>query len=176
MLPKCWVGRPKWSWIQRESYVTQTLGKVDLRTNGHLSKCLTEMLDSRYELLISSMFVLCVLDIFSTSSDWSDLGKVEDPELKELAELLPTIGLRGKAPSTVKKYSGAFLRWKNWANQKNEVACFPAKPFQVSLYLAYLIQSLKPAHQLRRQLMLYPGYIKSQLWKTQHRTTWSGRY
>ena len=39
-----------------------------------------------------------MLDIFTTSSDWSDLARVKDPELKELAELLPTIVLRGKAP------------------------------------------------------------------------------
>ena len=39
-------------------------------------------------------------------------GKVEDPELKELTDLLPTIDLKGKTSSTVKKYSGAFLRWK----------------------------------------------------------------
>ena len=86
------------------------------------------------------LFCLHVLDIFSSSSAWSDLGKVEDPELKELAQALPTIVLRGKAPSTVKKYSGAFLRWKNWASQKNEIICFPAKPFQVALYLAFLLQ------------------------------------
>ena len=81
-----------------------------------------------------------MLDIFTASSDWSDLAKVEDPELKELAELLPTIVLRGKALSTVKKYSSAFLRWKSWADQKIEVACFPAKSFQVALYLAFLMQ------------------------------------
>ena len=49
--------------------------------------------------------------------------------------------MRGKAPSTVKKYSGAFVRWKRWAQQKsNDIACFPAKPQQVALYLAYLVQ------------------------------------
>ena len=48
--------------------------------------------------------------------------------------------LRSRAPSTVKKYSGAFLRWKTWAQQKYEVPYFPASQVQVSLYLTYLIQ------------------------------------
>ena len=51
--------------------------------------------------------------------------------------------LRSRAPSTVKKYSGAFLRWKTWAQQKYEVPevpYFPASQVQISLYLTYLIQ------------------------------------
>ena len=37
-------------------------------------------------------------------------------------------------------YSGAFLCWKTWAQQKYEVPYFPASQVQVSLYLTYLIQ------------------------------------
>ena len=66
--------------------------------------------------------------------------EVEDPDIQELAKLLPSIVLNGRAPSTVKKYSGAFLRWKRWAAQKFTEAIFPAQPLQVALYLAYLIQ------------------------------------
>ena len=66
---------------------------------------------------------------------------VEDPELQELAQILPMIVLRGRAPSTVKKYSGAFLRWKKWATQKYDgQASLPAKPLHVALYLTYLVQ------------------------------------
>ena len=52
------------------------------------------------------------------SAAWQEVGAVEDPELQELGQILPMIVLRGRAPSTVKKYSGAFLRWKKWASQK----------------------------------------------------------
>ena len=49
--------------------------------------------------------------------------------------------LRGRAPSTVRKYSGAFLRWKKWAKGKHvEIQILPAKPLHVALYLAFLIQ------------------------------------
>ena len=66
---------------------------------------------------------------------------IEDPELQELAQLLPTVVLRSRAPSTVKKYSGAFLRWKSWATQTyDHQACLPAKPLHIALYLTYLIQ------------------------------------
>ena len=78
-------------------------------------------------------------DLFSKSSAWQELDKIDDPELKELATILPTVVLSSRAPSTVKKYSGAFLRWKKWLTQKFEADCCPAKPIQVSLYLTYLI-------------------------------------
>ena len=63
-----------------------------------------------------------------------------DDELKELAQFLPSVVLRAKAPSTVQKYSGAFKRWKAWAGQKDEVPVYPAKPLHIALYLTYLIK------------------------------------
>ena len=76
--------------------------------------------------------------MFNTSA-WHDIEKIEDPELQELAKLLPAVVLSGRAPSTVKKYSGAFLRWKRWATQKYSEACFPPQPLQVALYLTKVI-------------------------------------
>ena len=43
---------------------------------------------------------------------WSMLKDLEDPELKELADKLPDTILHSRADSTVKKYLGAFKRWK----------------------------------------------------------------
>ena len=83
--------------------------------------------------------VIRSLDVFKTPA-WRTVEEVEDPDIQELAQLLLSIVLRGRAPSTVKKYSGAFLRWKRWAAQKFTEAIFPAQPLQVALYLAYLIQ------------------------------------
>lgn len=68
---------------------------------------------------------------------------IQDPELRELAESLPSVVLHSKAPSTVKKYSGAFNRWKRWASSKPGLEVFPAKPFQVALYLSFLIHSAR---------------------------------
>ena len=70
---------------------------------------------------------------------WSELKELDDPELKELATSLPSIVLRGRALATVKKYSGAFLRWKRWA----EVSVMPGKPLNVALYMSYLIHKAR---------------------------------
>lgn len=92
--------------------------------------------------LVLRVLLYCMFlpsDLFSKSAAWRELDNFEDPELKELATLLPTVVFSSRAPSTVKKYSGAFLRWKDWLTQKFEVECCPARPIQVSLYLTYLI-------------------------------------
>ena len=66
---------------------------------------------------------------------------IEDPELQELPQLLSMVALRSRALSTVKKYSGAFVRWKFWATLKyGSQTCLPVKPSHVALYLTYLIQ------------------------------------
>ena len=64
-------------------------------------------------------------------------------ELKDLAESLPSIVLRSRAASTVKKYSGAFSRWKRWAKSKPSLEVIPAKPFQVALYLNFLTRNAR---------------------------------
>jgi hypothetical protein len=71
---------------------------------------------------------------------WPKLEDIEDPELKALARMLPSVVLQGKARSTVSKYSGAFARWKKWAEAKHEVAVFPVVPLHLCLYLSFLIQ------------------------------------
>ena len=56
---------------------------------------------------------MCI-DVFS-SGIWSELSVIQDPELQQLAKSLPDIVLQGRAVSTVKKYAGAYNRWKKWA-------------------------------------------------------------
>ena len=71
--------------------------------------------------------------------------------MKELASSLSEVVFRGKAPSTVKRYSRAFTRWKKWASTKREVCVFPVNPFHLSLYLNYLVQksaSIAPVEQM----------------------------
>ena len=71
------------------------------------------------------------------------MQNIDNLELKELAESLPSFALCSKAPATVKKYAEGFSIWKKWARLKPGIEAFPAKPFQFALYLAFLIQSAK---------------------------------
>ena len=93
---------------------------------------------------------ICVINQYPICSDvftqgsWGELDTVEDPELKELAASLPSLVLQSRAPATVKKYSGAFSRWKKWASSKPEIGCdLPPKPIHIALYLSFLVQRCK---------------------------------
>lgn len=84
-----------------------------------------------------------VADIFHQGI-WVEHEDLQDEELIELAKSLPGIALQGKAPSTLRQYSGSFRRWKTWALQKG-LDAFPASPFHIALYLAYLTQKSNTA-------------------------------
>ena len=87
-----------------------------------------------------SLLILFLLTDIFKHGIWPELDNISDPELRELAEYLPLVALQSRAPSTAKKYAGAFCRWRKWAATKSEVNPFPAKPIHVGLYLSYLIQ------------------------------------
>ena len=78
-------------------------------------------------------FVLVSVEVL-TQGAWTDLGELEDPELRGLARRLPQTIVHSRVDSTVKKYLGAFRRWKVWASQHN-MPSLPAKDSQVALYL-----------------------------------------
>ena len=63
-------------------------------------------------------------------------------ELKELADKLPVTVLHSRADSTVKKYLGAFRRWKVWAHEKG-MPVIPVKDFHWALYLQSLADSFQ---------------------------------
>ena len=90
--------------------------------------------------LLINLYILP--DVFSHGI-WPEIKDIQDPELRDLAESLPLVVLHGKAPATVKKYAGAFSRWRRWTATKSSLQAFPAKPFQVALYLCFLSKSAK---------------------------------
>ena len=79
----------------------------------------------------------CVAVDVTSQGTWTLLNELEDPELKGLASRLPSTILHSRADTTVKKYLGAFKRWKTWAALYNFDA-IPAKPHQFVLYLQHL--------------------------------------
>ena len=64
-------------------------------------------------------------NVFETGV-WPELRTIMGPELRDLAESLPSLVLHSKASSTVKRYSGAFSRWKKWVGSKPGLGIFPA--------------------------------------------------
>ena len=68
---------------------------------------------------------------------WKDLKTLEDQDLQELAAKLPSTVGRSRADSMVRKYLGAFKRWKVWATEHG-FRPIPARDFQVALYLQHL--------------------------------------
>ena len=68
------------------------------------------------------------------------MKRIDDPELKDLAETLPTIVLRSKAPATACEKVCWWIQQVEKVGYKKKpgVEVFPAKPFQFALYLAIL--------------------------------------
>ena len=73
---------------------------------------------------------------------WTLFNELKDPELKSLASKLPNTILHSRADSTVKKYLGAFKRWKKWA-ATHDCDVIPARPHQFVLYLQQLSEVAK---------------------------------
>ena len=70
------------------------------------------------------------------------LKDLDDPGLLQLARKLSSIVLQSQAILSGTKYTGAFRRWKQWA-QDHKLPAFKAKEQHVSLYLWYIEDSLK---------------------------------
>jgi len=68
---------------------------------------------------------------------WKLLKDLEDPELRNLANALPSTILHCRANSSSKKYLSAFKRWKDWVMEHGMVV-FPAQAHQVALYLQHV--------------------------------------
>ena len=68
--------------------------------------------------------------------------RFEDPELAQLANLLPGILVQDRAEKAVHTYINAFRRWKKWAIQHG-VTVLPADPVPFALCLVYLIQQVR---------------------------------
>ena len=88
-----------------------------------------------------SVCICCPLDITSQGS-WRLLDELEDPELRALASKLPNTILHSRADSTVKKYLGAYRRWKAWA-VSHKLDPIPVKPHHLALYLQHLAELSK---------------------------------
>lgn len=86
-----------------------------------------------------SIFVLVACPNDIEIGNWLDLDRFEDPELKKLAQLLPSIMIQDRAKGTVRTYIGAYKIWKRWACTHG-VCPLPADVTALALYIVSLIQ------------------------------------
>ena len=81
----------------------------------------------------------CVSFLYFTGvlsqGSWLLLNELEDPELKELASKLPSTIFHSRADSTIKKYLGAFRRWKAWAISHNLIPVLAKLPFICNIWV-----------------------------------------
>ena len=78
-----------------------------------------------------------------TSGVWMELAKLQDPELRCLAEAFSDTVLHSRVDGTTKKYLYAFKRWRQWAVPRREVAVFPVREVNFALYLQHLGESVR---------------------------------
>ena len=65
---------------------------------------------------------------------------MKDKSLRDRLPELKALIIDSKANNTVKKYSGGWKRWKNWALSKVGVNVIPALPIMVAFYLRDLTE------------------------------------
>ena len=70
------------------------------------------------------------------------MEQLQDPELRALAAKLPSTVAQSRADTTVRKYLGAFQRWKTWA-VSHGFTPLPANSSQAALYLQHLGDTTK---------------------------------
>jgi len=85
---------------------------------------------------------ICSPLVIASSRPYPEFRDLEDPELRHLRDLLPSVVISDRAPNTVEKYVRAFLQWKSFAISKH-LPFLPATGPHVALYLLKLLQSAR---------------------------------
>ena len=89
-----------------------------------------------------TLLSICTTTDMESTGIWPLLKEFDDPELSQLASLLPATVLKSRADSSVRKYAGSYRRWRSWA-MAHELPPFPAKEHHVALYLQSIGQRLE---------------------------------
>ena len=95
-------------------------------------------------LCLLSHFLLLLPFLQGSCAFASKTAHLRDPELRNLAEGLPLRAAKVKAPSTTKRYSRAFQKFRGWSTCFEEFVCFSSDELSVALYLEFLLQQSFP--------------------------------
>ena len=93
-----------------------------------------------------------------------NIGDLEDPKLKCLANTLPNLIDSAYAASTLKKYRPAWEKWVDFTKNFVEINACPADPFHVALYFNDLTQRKQKVGTVTAAFMAIRwGHIRSGL-------------
>ena len=81
----------------------------------------------------------CISSDCFTHGIWQELGRIQDPALKQRSYSLPDLVHSRWAEATNRKYGQAWCKWKLWCATYPESSALPADPFYVALYLNDLV-------------------------------------
>lgn len=87
-------------------------------------------------------FFFVISDVFKYGV-WEEASYLKDPDLKRLSENMQSTVIAARAIGTAEGYVRAFRRWRDFAQNQEEISVFPAEPLHVALYLQYLIETTK---------------------------------
>ena len=91
-------------------------------------------------MILISVSFLQFSDIFK-SDKWKTFQTNNNAKLKHLREILPETILKCRAETTINKYTNSFKKWIKWCDECNIENVFPAKDYEIALFLTSLIQS-----------------------------------
>lgn len=69
-----------------------------------------------------------------TVGPWPLLKDLEDLELRQLVEALPSTVLQNRDDSTTRKYLGAFKQWRQWSTE-HKLLVFPTAAHHIVVYM-----------------------------------------
>lgn len=82
---------------------------------------------------------------------WKDVEERMPAEFKNYEKKLKSLCLASRAPGTVRTYSYAFKRWRDWTSSHN-LNSLPANPVELSVFLTYTIEEKRSYHSVRTLL------------------------
>ena len=86
------------------------------------------------------LLVYFILPDISNVGVWNEARTLCDCELYVRVLQLLDLVLASNAPSTTKKYSYGWSRWRRWAQSKQGVPHMPSRPLHIALYLLELTE------------------------------------
>jgi integrase len=111
-------------------------------------RCCLQKKRIKFNLICIVLMYAINFDIYVFAEDFirgnlQQAAEVKNPVLAGIADGLPKLLAQARAPTTNRSYGYAYKKWKDWADNFDEVVALPAKPVHIILYLMVLGKNAK---------------------------------